>query len=455
VTYQTRSETEPPAGVEVKPTVCFWCKAECGLLAYVKDGVLLKLEKDPDWPIKCYPPTAGCVRRKAAVEYFYHPGRLNYPMKRVGERGEGRWQRMEWKDALDEIADKLADLRDRYGPETLAATGGTARTHDEYRARFFNLFGSPNLLGQERICFGPRSIVADAIVGMFPNYSLTRDARCILLLGVEPLTSRPMVAKALLEARAQGAKLIVVDPCQTKSASMADLWLPVRPGTDSALLLGMIRVVVDEELYDKDFAGRWCYGFEDLLERLKEYPLSRVSEITGLPAERIQQAARMYAQNRPACCIEGEGLEHSYTSVQALHARWILAAICGNIDVKGGDIQMGPPGWVPTRDIELWDRLPESQWRKMIGADRFRLSSYDAQVMLVRNITRVWGAPVNEMFHQCQCHTPSAYRTIITGEPYPITALFTMHSNPMVTEIATKTVYQALNPTFVQPEAIR
>jgi thiosulfate reductase/polysulfide reductase chain A len=212
----------------------------------------------------------------------------------------------------------------------------------------------------------------------------------------------------------------------------------------------MIRVVVDEELYDKDFVERWCYGFEDLLERLKEYPLSRVSEITGLPAELIQQAARMYAQNRPACCIEGEGLEHSYTSVQALHARWILAAICGNIDVKGGEIQMGPPGWVPTRDIELWDHLPESQWRKMIGADRFRLSSYDAQVMLMRNITRVWGAPVNEMFHQCQCHTPSAYRTIITGEPYPITALFTTHSNPMVTEIATKTVYQALKSPNLQ-----
>lgn len=132
--YQMQSKTEPPAGVEVKPTVCFWCKAECGLLAYVKDGVLLKLEEDPEWPIKCYPPTAGCVRRKAAVEYFYHPGRLNYPLKRIGERGEGKWQRIEWKDALDEIADKLARLRDRYGAETLAATGGTARTHDEYRA---------------------------------------------------------------------------------------------------------------------------------------------------------------------------------------------------------------------------------------------------------------------------------------------------------------------------------
>ncbi len=444
------NETDIGTAPQVRPTVCFWCKAECGLLAHVREGRLLKLEEDPEWPIDCHPPRAGCVRRKAAAEYIYHPGRVNYPMKRAGERGEGRWQRLEWSEALDEIAGKLETLRDCYGPETLAASGGTARTHDEYRARFFNLFGSPNLLGQERICFGPRSIVADAITGMFPNYALSKDANCVLLLGAEPLTARPMVAKALLEARQRGAKLIVVDPCQTKSAAMADLWLPLHPGTDSALLLGMIGVVVDEGLYDKDFVDRWCYGFDSLVERLKEYPLLRVSEITGLTPHLVQQAARLYARNGPACCIEGMGLEHSFSSTQALHARWILSAICGNLDVKGGEIQMGPPGFVPTRDMELWDRLPESQWQKMIGAQRFRLSSYDTQIMLMRNITRVWGAPVNEMFHQCQCHTPSAYRTIITGDPYPITALFTTHSNPMVTEIATQSVYGALKSPNLQ-----
>jgi thiosulfate reductase/polysulfide reductase chain A len=172
-------EAASDAATGVRPTVCFWCKAECGLLAHVKDGRLLKLEEDPEWPIPCYPPPAGCVRRKAAVEYFYHPGRVNFPLKRVGARGEGKWQRIEWSDALDEIADKLDRLRDSYGDETLGASGGTARTHDEYRARFFNLFGSPNLLGQERICFGPRSIMADAIVGMFPNYALSRESKCM------------------------------------------------------------------------------------------------------------------------------------------------------------------------------------------------------------------------------------------------------------------------------------
>ncbi len=420
------------------------------MYARVKDNRLISLEADPDWPIKCHPPVAGCVRRKAAVEYFYHPGRLHYPLKRTGERGEGRWCRISWTEALDEIAEKLDCLSSRYGAETLAATGGTARTHDEYRARFFNLFGSPNLLGQERICFGPRSIVADAIIGMFPNYALSKEANCILLLGAEPLKARPMVAKTLLDAKKRGAKLIVVDPRQTQSARMADIWLPIRPGTDSALLLGMINIIIEKRLYNKEFVEKWCYGFEPLLERLKEYPLKKISQITRLAEDLIVRSAEMYALHGPACCIEGMGLEHSYTSTQALHARWILSAICGNIDVKGGEIQMGPPGFVPTRDMELWEKLPATQWHKMIGADRFRLSGYDAQRLIVDNIVRVWGRPVNEMFHQAQCHTPSAYHTILTGDPYPITALFTSHSNPMVTEINTNTVYQALKSPNLQ-----
>ena len=102
--HEPRHETESQSEIVVKPTVCFWCKAECGLLAHVRDGVLLTLEEDPEWPIKCHPPTAGCLRRKAAAEYLYHPGRVHYPLKRVGERGEGKWQRIEWEDALDEIA---------------------------------------------------------------------------------------------------------------------------------------------------------------------------------------------------------------------------------------------------------------------------------------------------------------------------------------------------------------
>lgn len=161
--------------------------------------------------------------------------------------------------------------------------------------------------------------MGDSIVGMFPNYAVSKDTNCILLLGAEPLTARPMAGKAIMEAKKRGAKMIVVDPVQTQSARMADIWLPLRPGTDSALLLGMINVIVSENLYDRGFVEKWCHGFDKLVDRLREYPLPKVASITGLPEDLIRQAAEMYARNGPACAIEGMGLEHSYTSTQALH----------------------------------------------------------------------------------------------------------------------------------------
>ncbi len=130
---------------EIKKSVCVWCKGECGVLVHVRDDRLIKVEPNPDWPSKVYPPNKGCPRLRAAKEFFYHPDRLNFPVKRVGERGEGRWQRIPWEIALDEIAAKLKEIKEKYGPEAVGYTWGTAyRTELALRHRFFNLFGSPN-----------------------------------------------------------------------------------------------------------------------------------------------------------------------------------------------------------------------------------------------------------------------------------------------------------------------
>ena len=158
-------------GEEVKESVCYWCKGSCGLQVIVKDGRLVSLEPDPSWPGGVYPSNKACLRRKAAVEYFYHPKRLNHPLKRAGNRGEGKWEQISWEQALDEIADGIRKVIGKYGPEAVASTGGTDRTMPEYGSRFLRLLGSPNYLGQERVCFGGRSTVADTIVGMYPNFS--------------------------------------------------------------------------------------------------------------------------------------------------------------------------------------------------------------------------------------------------------------------------------------------
>jgi len=144
-------------------------------------------------------------------------------MRRIGARGEGKWQRISWEEAIDEIAAKLAEIKDKFVPEALATTRGTLRTHEEYRTRFMNLFGSPNQLGHSRICMGARSAIGDIIAGRFSNFAIRESTQCIVLLGVEPLVSRPWVAKTMRDANKRGAKLIVLDPRETRSARMADL----------------------------------------------------------------------------------------------------------------------------------------------------------------------------------------------------------------------------------------
>jgi anaerobic selenocysteine-containing dehydrogenase len=141
--------------------------------------------------------------------------------------------------ALDEIAEKLKDIKERYGPESLATTIATYRTCLEYWSRFLNLHGTPNNPGQSQICFGPRSVMANAICGMFPHYSVSLASKCIMLLGIDPSVARQATYKVIRDARQKGAKLIVIDPRRTSSASHADIWLQLRHGTDCALLVAI------------------------------------------------------------------------------------------------------------------------------------------------------------------------------------------------------------------------
>ena len=249
---------------EIRPTVCFWCKAECGLLAHVRDGELLRLEEDPDWPIKCYPPTKGCVRRKAAAEYFYHPGRVNYPMKRTGrgEKASGRGSRGRtlWTRSPANLGSCGNGMARRRWPPPAAPPAPTMSTGP----------GSSICSGRP-ICSARNASASARVpssptpsVGMFPNYAVSKDTNCVLLLGAEPLKARPMAAKGDPGGEEAGRTMIVVDPCQTQSARMADIWLPLRPGTDSALLLGMIRVIVEEACTTGTSSRRWCFGFDRL-----------------------------------------------------------------------------------------------------------------------------------------------------------------------------------------------
>jgi len=305
--------------IETKRAVCEHCHSRCRVLVHSENGRLTSFEEDRSYPLwdRIFPATRGCARLLGAKEMAYHPDRVNFPLKRAGERGEGKWQRVSWDEALDEIAERLEQIRQKYGAEAVAFTTGTWRTRN-FEGRFCNLFGTPNLIGQGKICFGPFVQTAAAIFGypLRPRTAMRiaddstgqkTVTRCILLTGIDPSQSVLRLWKSLRDAKKTGYKLIVVDPRETQTAKLADLWLQLRPGTDTALLMSMINVIIDEELYDKEFVDKWCYGFDKLAERAGGYPPEKAAEITWIPADKIREAARICGRNKPIYTLNGMG----------------------------------------------------------------------------------------------------------------------------------------------------
>jgi anaerobic selenocysteine-containing dehydrogenase len=433
----------------IKKVVCIQCHNACRLAATVEQGRLISVEPDKDFPgtKSSYPITKGCPRRRNVIEYFYHPGRLNYPLKRVGARGENRWQEISWDEAFIEIGDRMKAILDQHGPEAIATTSGTGRTHDEIRQRFFNLLGSPNHTGAGQICYGPFCVMSHVLYGWRVFPVARSNTGCVLLWGGGGPRYWDVFWKAAKKARKEnGAKIIVIDPRKADSVKHADLWLQIRPGTDTALALGMINHIITQGFYDKNFVQNWCHGFDRLKERAAQYPLDKVSSITWIPEEKIRQAAEWYATLKPGVTNHGMGLEHLSNSIEALHAFFALAAICGNIDEKGGDIFTNPyPGVVHEQEVAAHERISEKQKDKTLGLDRFRLMSHKGFDLTQPLVKRVWG---NEAYarssYEVFAHGPTIYRAILSGQPYPVRGMITLSSNPMVTAPNTRLVYDAL-----------
>ena len=435
---------------EVKRAFCEMCHSRCRVVVHSKDGRLAKIEEDSSYPLvdAVFPPTRACLRLKAVKEEFYHPDRLKFPLKRIGEKGEGKWEQISWPKALDEIAERLKNIKGKYGAEAVAATGGTGHTHEQFLTRFLNLFGSPNFVGASTICSAPFVTTSLATFGWSLRHriqlSLEKKAstKCVLIVGQNPQESYPRIWKSLRDAKEKGVKIIVIDPRKTQTTELADLWLQIRPGTDTALLMAMINVVIQEDLYDKKFVEKWCYGFDKLAERAREYPPERIAKITWLTAERIREAAKMFALNGPGASISGMGLEHQQNGLEGIQAELILAAILGYIDIDGGMYLPGPSKCITEREMELSDILPPEQKNKQVGADRFKLIAWPGNDLFEDK--RVWGKKCGRQRTIVLAHAPTLYRAILTNQPYPVKALITQASNPMLTQANVKIVYKAL-----------
>ena len=435
--------------VEIKRVICTQCHNACRLAARIEDGRLLSVDPDPEFPgtRSSYSITKGCPRRRAAVEYFYHPDRLTYPLRRVGARGENKWRKTSWAEAFSEIGDRIKQIMARDGPEAVATTSGTGRTHDEMRQRFFNLLGSPNHIGAGAICYGPMCVMAEVLFGWRVFPVIRSNTRCILLWGGGGPRYWDVFWNAAKDAqRKNGAKIIIIDPRGIDTAQHADLWLQIRPGTDCALALGMIHHIVEHKLYDRSFVRNWCYGFDQLRERVQTYTPERVSEITWLPPAQIRRAAEWYATLRPGVISHGMGIEHQHNSIRTLHAHFILSALVGNMAEEGGDVFPTPyPDVIHEQKIAAHERLSPRQISKTLGQDRFRLLSRKGFDLIHSHMLRVWGdLAYARTSYECFAHGPTVYRAMLTHQPYPVRAMITLSSNPLVTQPNTKLVYKAL-----------
>jgi anaerobic selenocysteine-containing dehydrogenase len=386
----------------------------CGMKLHIKGGKLVKVEGDPEHPI-----SQGrlCVRCLTLPEYVHHPQRITSPMKRAkGDRGKDKWQKISWDEAWDIIVPKIKEYKENHGAESIVVFGGTGRQACLYYYPLgFASIGTPNvcypLSGWS--CYGPRCAITDYILGAgypeidFAGYYPDRYdnpayklPKYIVEWGKNPLMSNPdgFFGHSLIDMMKLGTKIISIDPRVTWLGTRSEHVCQLRPGTDTALALGFLNVIINEDIYDHEFVENWCYGFDELKERVQEYPPEKVAEITWVPKEKIIEVARTIATNKPTSIQWGLAVDENPNGVQLGHAILSLAAITGNLDVPGG-ITLGPPAALLGKwRMETRRNLSEELWDKRIGA-------------------KEWPALSTAM---ATTHPDETLDTLETGKPYKL-----------------------------------
>ena len=334
---------------EVKPTNCHYCGYCCAFLATVEDGRVTDLVPDPSRYPYDERILAGCRRWRMNLDALDGPDRVNYPLRRAGERGGNEWERVSWDEALDDIAARLRALADEHGPETLASAIGGPHASFWPLHRFMNLFGSPNNMGIGQICWNPRiwmdaltfgwTVEADIVPGV---------TECLFIWGTNPAQSdNSAFWRSILAFARSDAALVVVDPRRTQAAAVADLWLPVRPGTDCTLALGLLHVIIGEGLVDRAFVDAWCHGFDELAEHVRPYTPAHVAAVCGLPEDDIVRAARLFGRAGAAALVSGRGVDQVGANVAPTHrAICCLRAVTGNVEKPGSCVLAEGPDFV-------------------------------------------------------------------------------------------------------------
>lgn len=419
-------------GDGVKKAVCTVCDIACQLEVHVRDGQVAKVAP-PSNPVVA---ENFCFKGITAPKLYARPERLTRPLRRVGARGAGQWEEVSWDAVMDDIAQRLQRVIEQHGPEAFAVSTSNWNTSVEsgMGRRVMNLLGSPNWISGVSMCMGNTAAVNKLTLGWFPWPDLL-NTDLVVLGGHNPRKhSWTPIYNLVRQAQAKGGKLIVLDPRVSGQAERADIHLQLRAGTDAAMYLGWLRVICDERLYDEAFVRDWTVGFEALRERLDEYPLERVAEITGVEPAKIAAAARMYATARSACMPWSPTTDQQVSSTSAIRCQSILRAICGHLDVPGGELMYGFNEEYRTESrLELHEALSPGQRAKQLGYDTFPAFTYRTGELLAPHTRRVYGHEwANVVMGSYMANPTSLFRAMATGDPYPVKAFFTLGNNTLL-----------------------
>jgi len=341
-------------------TDCTLCVHSCGCRVLVEDGKAVDIKG-----LENHPLVQGnlCCKGEAALDSIYHPQRLKTPLKRQN----GDFVPISWEQALDAIADKLLELKKDFGPEVLGVFSGSIGVENYEIAgltqRFMAAFGSPNFFSVESVCYRMRIRSRQITFGKYPTEEL--DSNLYILWGHNPEASDPPLKLALDRNLEKGAKLVVIDPKRIPLADRADMYLGIRPGTDGALALAMMQVIVDEGLYDDDFINAYTTGFDQLASYVREFTPEWAEEITWVPAEKIRELARLFATTKGAGIYQGTNTQdQTINGTQNSRAFAILQSITGNINVPGA--------WTISPRLKLGNTTLSVQG-KPLGVDEYPL----------------------------------------------------------------------------------
>ena len=383
---------------------CIVCINSCGINAHVRDGKLVKVEG-----MKEHPVSEGviCPRGEALPEWVYSEKRLQYPMKKVNDD----WERISWDEALDTVAMKFKEIKEKYGAKALAIYTGSLGTENielaAFAQRFRGVYGTPNLLSVEGNCFRSRIMARQMTFGGYPIEE-PWNSKCVIVIGQNMDNSRMTMARKIYKALDDGTieHLIVADPKRIPMAEKG-IHIQIRPGTDTALALGMLNVIIGEDLYDREFVEKYTIGFDKLEEHVKQYTPEKVAEITWVSADDIKKIARIFATNKPASIVPGTcSIDQHINGFQGNRIQAILQAVTGNVDVPGG--------WVSIPFIRLGD-MRVTEISDPVGTREHPL------------FRRFWGrtSPYGQQMLFADA--------VLNEDPYPIKGLMVTGGNPAVT----------------------